>query len=286
MSERIKVHPASAPAAGEILHAEASTGGLVGRLYRTLRMLTAERWLGGVHAGLAVKSLYLQRAVRRFLRENRKTVLDAGCGPDGQLAAFLARTYPQAAVRGLDLQYAHRPDRDLPPNLCLERGDLTSLTDAGRYDLIYSIDVLEHIHDYEAVLERLARALRPGGLLFIHVPSAEQRHWFTPAARDAPNNFREHREGDDHVREGFEPAGLVTDLERLGLTVMEARWTFGAVTSLVKELFSLGERRRIPGIGFMVLLPLLITVLSEMIVPPRRGNGLCILAEKRAGSAV
>lgn len=266
--------------------AEAVAEGLMGRLYRALRTVTADRWFGGVHAGLVVKSLYLRRAVRTFLGEGPKRILDAGCGPDGQLAVLVARKYPHVAVRGVDLQYDQGRVGSLPSNVHLERGDLTGLADAETYDLIYTVDVLEHIHDYATVLERLARALRPGGLVCIHVPSAAQRHWFTATADSAPNDFREHRDGDDHVRDGFERDGLVADLERLGLTVREARWTFGAATSLVKELFSLGERRRVRGIGLMVLLPLVIAVLGELAVPPWRGNGLWLVAMKHGGRAV
>lgn len=286
MPEPITGHPASPQGSEQVPPAEAPRGGIVDRFYRTVRRLAAERWFGGVHAGLVAKSLYLQRVVGPCLRTGRKTVLDAGCGPDGQLAVFLARRYPNVTVTGLDLQYEHRPTLALPPNLRLERGDLTTLTSESAYDLVYSIDVLEHIHDYEAVLRRLGRALRPGGLLFIHVPSAEQRNWFAATARDTPNDFREHREGDDHVREGFERAGLVADLKRLGLTVREARWTFGGVTSLVKELFSLGERRRVPGVGLLALLPLVAAVFGERLIRPRRGNGFCLVAAKRDGSAV
>jgi hypothetical protein len=67
--------------------------GLFVRLYRRVTQTLVERWFGGVHAGLVVKSLYLQRSVAKFLRTGNKAILDAGCGPEGQLATLLAARF-------------------------------------------------------------------------------------------------------------------------------------------------------------------------------------------------
>ena len=160
-----------------------------------------------------------------------------------------------------------------------------TLTKISAYDLVYSIDVLEYIHDYADVLDRLVRALRPGGLLFIHVPSTEQRNWFKATDAEASNDFREHRAGDDHVREGFEKVSLIADLERRSVSVIEARWTFNGLTAWVKEVFSLGERRGMRGIGLVLLPAVVLSVMAEMVMTPRRGNGLCVLGMKKGSGA-
>lgn len=256
--------------------------GLLARVVGLVTRSLVERWLGGVHAGLVVKSVYLQRAVGRWLRTGDKAILDAGCGPEGQLAALLARRYPSCSVEGLDLYCA---GSGAPSNLSLREADLSRLTKVSAYDLVYSIDVLEHIHDYADVLDRFVRALRPGGWLFMHVPSSKQRNWFAATEAEAANEFREHRAGDDHVREGFDKAELVRELEQRAMTVVEIRWTFNGLTSWVKEIFSLGERRGIPGIGLLLLPAVLWSVLIEMAIAPNRGNGLCVLAIKKGLSA-
>lgn len=257
------------------------------QLYRALTRPIQDRWLGGLHAGLVIKGLYLQWMVAPFLRREQKRVLDAGCGPEAQLIGMLARRYPTSTFFGWDLhlsQEGRRCDRH-PANLSVFEADLASLNETEQYDLIYSIDVLEHIHDYADVLDRLVRALRPGGLLFIHVPSIEQRNWFRATDAEAANDFRDHRAGDDHVREGFEKAALISDLESRSLSVVEARWTFNGVTAWFKELFSLGERRRVPGIGLLLLPAVVLSVIGEMLITPRRGNGLCVLGMKKGVGA-
>lgn len=125
----------------------AREGGWV-RLYRHVSQVLSERWFGGVHAGLVVKSLYLQRALGRSLRSGQKRVLDAGCGPEGQLATLLAARYPTCSVEGIDLYCASSGSR---ANVMLKEADLGTLTAVSTYDLVYSIDVLEHIHDYAGV---------------------------------------------------------------------------------------------------------------------------------------
>jgi SAM-dependent methyltransferase len=256
---------------------------VLNRLYRMLTRPLQDRWLGGLHAGLVIKGLYLQWMVASFLRQGHKRVLDAGCGPEAQLVAMLAGRYPTCTFSGWDLhlsQEGRRHDRH-PENVSVLEADLASLNEIEQYDLIYSIDVLEHIYDYADVLDRLVKALRPGGMLFIHVPSFEQRTWFKATDAELANDFREHRAGDVHVREGFEKMALISDLERRSLSVVEARWTFNGATAWLKEVFSLGERRRVQGIGLLLLPVVVLSVMSEMLFAPRRGNGVCVLGVKK-----
>src|SRR5690606_41515626 len=49
--------------------------------------------------------------------------------------------------------------------------ELEVLNDQERYDLVLSVDVMEHIEADEKVMQNLCRALKPGGLLLISTPS-------------------------------------------------------------------------------------------------------------------
>ena len=55
-------------------------------------------------------------------------------------------------------------------------GELSSL-DLGQFDLVTSMEVLEHVADKAAFIAQLARHLAPGGLLIISTPNR------TPASR-------------------------------------------------------------------------------------------------------
>jgi SAM-dependent methyltransferase len=97
-------------------------------------------------------------------------IFDAGCGT-GRTAEVLA---PFGRVTGIDyapeaIDYCRR--RGLTG---LEQGDLNTWPfPNGRYDLIVSLDVLSvrGITDDLAVLDRMYRALKPGGRLILNLPA-------------------------------------------------------------------------------------------------------------------
>lgn len=79
-------------------------------------------------------------------------------------------------------------------------GDRMPLPDDS-FDTVMCIQVLEHTPKPQALLDDVARVLRPGGLLIISVPFS----------------FRLHEEPHDYFR--YTPHGLRTMLERAGLEV-------------------------------------------------------------------
>lgn len=254
-------------------------------VYRMMASTLSERWLGGLHTGLVIKGLYLQWKVVAYLREGGRRVLDAGCGPEAQLARMLAGRYSCCSFVGWDLHVeAHQARIEREANVSVIESDIVRLAAVGEYDLVYSIDVLEHIEDFDGVLDRLTKALRSGGLLFIHVPSLDQQHWFGSGKTEPSNHFRDHRAGDDHVHEGFSLAQLAHGLERRSIEVIEARPTFGRWVALLKELFSRGEARGVKGIGLLLLPAVILAVACEIMFPPKRGNGSMILGVKRQGA--
>ncbi|MDC9006148.1 class I SAM-dependent methyltransferase [Mycobacterium marinum] len=60
-------------------------------------------------------------------------------------------------------------------------GDLTvkGTIPPGRYDVIYSSFVLEHIHDAEAALALMLDGLKPGGLLLLRIPDRDAVYGWT-----------------------------------------------------------------------------------------------------------
>ncbi|MCC6139909.1 MAG: methyltransferase domain-containing protein [Nitrospira sp.] len=254
-------------------------------VYRAVAGPLSHRWLGGLHTGLTIKGLYLQWKVAAYLRQGGRVVLDAGCGPEAQLAAMFAGRYSTCSFVGWDLHMS--PDvKSVRPqaNMSVIESDLERLAAVDKYDLIYSIDVLEHIDDFDGMLDRLVKALRVGGRLFIHVPSLDQQSWFGSGETETLNQFRAHRSGDDHVHEGFAVSQLKQALEQRSVDVLDARPTFGRWVALLKELFSRGEARGIKGIGLLLLPAVVLAVAFEILFPPNRGNGSMILGVKRHGA--
>lgn len=248
---------------------------LIRTVYGVLSRWVTERWVGSLHAGALVKGLYLQWTLGPRLRRAPGIAFDAGCGELAPFTRLLARRFPAWRFLGIDLKIAEG-DRRLP-NLLLCRGDLTRPPVAGPFDVIWSVDVLEHLEDVEACVRALVERLSPGGWLVLHVPSLRQRH-FLPGVDLEYSWLGPPGAGDAHVREGFSPEQLTAWLQEAGCDVLSCRFTFGRAVTILKEVFMLGEARRIPGVGLGLFPFVVLAAWLERWFGGRSGNGLLLLA--------
>ena len=113
------------------------------------------------------------KLVLSLLRQNGvqtpSSVLEAGCGWGVNLDALEKAGYQ---VMGFDisrriLELIDRPGRRLAEADLMQ--DLP--TDAGLFDAVLALDVIEHLDDDRAALNRLGKMVRPGGLLIVSVPA-------------------------------------------------------------------------------------------------------------------
>lgn len=106
-----------------------------------------------------------------LLRLARGRCLDYGAG-SGQLAVELAHGEHEVTyfdVEGRTQEFARRRAE----RAGIELKFLSSKQDleAGGYDTVYSVEVLEHLPDLEGELRLLASLLRPGGMMVLTIPS-------------------------------------------------------------------------------------------------------------------
>ncbi len=122
-------------------------------------------------------------AVRDVLSRPGATVLDIGCG--NHSPSLTKRYFPACRYVGVDCQVWNRDaadeaamDRFFPIDLD-QPAALTAIPDAA-YDVIFCSHVLEHLHQPVKVFQDLLPKLRPGGLLYVEIPSARSLR-FPPA---------------------------------------------------------------------------------------------------------
>jgi len=114
--------------------------------------------------------LYSERAQIK----DGQQILDLGCGW-GSLSVFLAKTYPNTQILAISNSknqnkyiISQIKKRNLQ-NLEVKTTDINDFTTTKKFDRILSIEMFEHMRNYQKLMEKLAGLLNSEGLLFIHI---------------------------------------------------------------------------------------------------------------------
>ncbi|MEM1051070.1 MAG: bifunctional 2-polyprenyl-6-hydroxyphenol methylase/3-demethylubiquinol 3-O-methyltransferase UbiG [Pseudomonadota bacterium] len=151
-----------------------------------------------------------------------KSALDIGCGA-GLVCEPLSRL--GAAVTGVDAASdnvaaasAHAEASGL--NIRYMAGEVAQL-DIGTFDLVTSLEVIEHVADKRAFLADVAERMAPGSLLVLSTPNR------TPASRlllvGAAEAVGYVPKGTHHWEDFITPEELVELLGQVGLEMIERR---------------------------------------------------------------
>ncbi|MBA2332579.1 MAG: class I SAM-dependent methyltransferase [Actinobacteria bacterium] len=118
----------------------------------------------------AAEERMLKFTCERAQIEDGMSVLDLGCGW-GSLSLWLAELYPASrivAVSNSAIQRAFLEPR-APANLQIVTADVNEWEPDERFDRIVSVEMLEHVRNYERLFGRIASWLNSDGLVFAHV---------------------------------------------------------------------------------------------------------------------
>jgi cyclopropane-fatty-acyl-phospholipid synthase len=116
----------------------------------------------------------LRLTCQRARLQNGMKILDLGCGW-GSLSLWIAEHYPRCRVLAVSNSSTQR--RFIEAS-CRERGfanvevitaDVTDFDPGRRFDRVLSVEMFEHMKNYEMLMGRIAAWLDPGGLLFVHI---------------------------------------------------------------------------------------------------------------------
>ena len=122
-----------------------------------------------------VKAMMEGRVLRKLAAglPQGAAALDVGCG-DGRLLDGIARACPQVTeLAGVEISDA-AAEQARAKGYQVSVGSFEDLEPPHeRYDLIFLIQVLEHLFEPVATLERLHELLSPGGTLLLETPSTD-----------------------------------------------------------------------------------------------------------------
>jgi cyclopropane-fatty-acyl-phospholipid synthase len=141
----------------------------------------------------AMLGLYVERAGIADGQE----ILELGCGW-GSLSLYLAERFPGSRITGVSNSATQKEHIDSEAgrlglmNLRIITCDMNTFDiDAGRFDRVVSVEMFEHMKNYGALMEAIARWLKPGGLLFVHI-FAHRRLAYHFVARDESDWMARH----------------------------------------------------------------------------------------------
>jgi cyclopropane-fatty-acyl-phospholipid synthase len=139
------------------------------------RMKYSCAWFGPGVRGLAqAEEAMLALTAERAGIEDGMRVLDLGCGW-GSLTLWLAERFPRCritAVSNSKLQreaiLAEAARRGCEDRVAVRTSDVARFEPGARFDRVASVEMVEHVRNWPALLERVASWLEPDGRLFVH----------------------------------------------------------------------------------------------------------------------
>ena len=176
---------------------------------------------------LLLRTWHVKRSVREWShnRKGNTTILDAG-SCFGQYSYFLSGINRSWKIDAVDVKEEQIADcnrffsRIGRNNVSFSVEDLTLYTKNETYDLILSVDVMEHILEDEKVFRNFHQSLRSGGMVLISTPSDQ-------GGSDVHDHDEESSFIDEHVRDGYNIEDICAKLKRAGFSKTEARFAYG-----------------------------------------------------------
>lgn len=105
---------------------------------------------------------------------NGQRILELGCGW-GSLSLWMAEHFPGSEITSVSNSSTQRAfildrakQRGLS-NLQVITADMNDFTTTDQFDRVVSVEMFEHMRNYELLLKRIASWLVPEGLLFVHI---------------------------------------------------------------------------------------------------------------------
>jgi cyclopropane-fatty-acyl-phospholipid synthase len=138
------------------------------------RKYSSAYWADGVTSLADAEEAMLRLTCRRAQLEDGQAILELGCGW-GSLSLYMARRFPNSKITAVSNSRSQKQFIDSESarlglhNLQIFTADMNRFHTDDKFDRIVSVEMFEHMRNYEELLRRIASWSKPGALLFVHI---------------------------------------------------------------------------------------------------------------------
>ena len=176
---------------------------------------------------LLLRAWHVHKELRAWGREfgDAPNILDAGAG-FGQHSYWMTRHFKNCKILAVDVKDEQVADCNRffsaigATNVKFEVGDLTKFVKENSYDLVLSVDVMEHILEDILVFKNFCASMKKGGMLLISTPSDQGG---SDVHGDDDASFIE-----EHVRDGYNIKEIEDKILSAGFSKVDARYSYGS----------------------------------------------------------
>ena len=176
---------------------------------------------------LLLRTWHIKKAIRKWKKNlnGEIKILDAGSG-FGQYSYFLSKHSKSWNILGVDVKTEQIEDCNnfftkigKSERVKFEYADLTKFSKNEEFDLILSVDVMEHILEDVEVFKNFHQSLKKDGMVLISTPSDQ-------GGSDV-HDEDDHSFIDEHVRDGYNIQEIEDKLKSAGFKNIEAKYSYG-----------------------------------------------------------
>ena len=138
------------------------------------RKYSSAFWPEGVTTLAAAEEAMLDLTCRRACLEDGQAILELGCGW-GSLSLYMARRFPNSAITSVSNSASQKKFIDSESarlglrNLEIITADMNRFDTGRKFDRVVSVEMFEHMRNYQELMRRIASWSNPDALLFVHI---------------------------------------------------------------------------------------------------------------------
>ena len=131
-------------------------------------------WKEGVTELDTSEADMLELTCNRAELKNGQDVLELGCGW-GSLSMYMSAKYPESNFtvvsnsRTQKIYIDEQAKQRNIPNLAVITADMNNFSIDKTFDRVVSVEMFEHMRNYELLMKKVASLLKPAGKLFVHI---------------------------------------------------------------------------------------------------------------------